>query len=117
MTRWSPKSFCSPSVMRKTPPSAPMSFPNSTTLGSSSTALRSPRLMAAARVVVVFSAPGCLGRGPSSPWRWRAVASWSNLRNRTMDRYMVIRSVISRVSSSYPFGDRRSPLGLIICTG
>lgn len=61
--------------------------------------------------------PGCLGRGPSSPWRWRAVASWSNLRNRTMDRYMVISSVISRVSSSYPFGDRRSPLGLIICMG
>ena len=34
MTRSSPKSFCRPSVTRKTPPSLPMSSPMRTTLGS-----------------------------------------------------------------------------------
>src|SRR5262245_24313731 len=46
MTRSSPKSFCSPSVIRKTPPSLPMSSPMSTTLESASMALRRPVLSA-----------------------------------------------------------------------
>src|SRR5688572_23807887 len=45
-TRSSPKSFCRPSVIRKTPPSLPMSSPMRTTLASSSMALRRPRLSA-----------------------------------------------------------------------
>src|SRR3954468_3023596 len=45
-TRSSPKSFCRPSVIRKTPPSLPMSSPMSTTVASSSMARRSPRLSA-----------------------------------------------------------------------
>ena len=52
MTRSSPKSFCSPSVTRKTPPSLPMSSPISTTRSSSSSARRSPRLSARASVTV-----------------------------------------------------------------
>src|SRR5688500_16980601 len=58
-TRSSPKSFCRPSVIRKTPPSLPMSSPMSTTLASSSMALRSPRLSALpmVRVWVLMSVP------------------------------------------------------------
>src|SRR5690606_18605905 len=57
MTRWSPKSFCRPSVTRKTPPSLPMSSPMSTTLSSSSIAFRRPAVIAFDRgmVVVVIS--------------------------------------------------------------
>src|SRR3569833_4140114 len=51
-TRSSPKSFCRPSVIRKTPPSLPMSSPMSTTLASSSIARRSPRLSALPMVSV-----------------------------------------------------------------
>src|SRR6478736_8782038 len=51
MTRSSPKSFCRPSVMRKTPPSLPTSSPISRTLSSSSMALRRPMLRPLARVI------------------------------------------------------------------
>src|SRR4051794_231098 len=51
-TRSSPKSFCRPSVIRKTPPSRPMSSPMSTTLASSSMARRRPRLSALPMVSV-----------------------------------------------------------------
>src|SRR3712207_1742986 len=51
-TRASPKSFCRPSVIRKTPPSLPMSSPMSTTLASSSMARRRPRLSALPMVSV-----------------------------------------------------------------
>jgi len=53
MTRSSPKSFCRPSVMRKTPPSLPTSSPMMRTLGSASMALRSPSFRAFA--IVSFS--------------------------------------------------------------
>ena len=56
MTRSSPKSFCRPSVTRKTPPSLPMSSPMSTTFGSFSSDLRRPALIALARVVTAISA-------------------------------------------------------------
>src|ERR671921_562001 len=56
MTRSSPKSFCSPSVMRKTPPSLPTSSPMSRTLGSSSIALRRPMLRPLASVIFWVSA-------------------------------------------------------------
>src|SRR3954464_7417749 len=55
MTRSSPKSFCRPSVIRKTPPSLPMSSPMRTTLGSVSRALRSASLRALAMVIVAMS--------------------------------------------------------------
>src|SRR5581483_8083103 len=48
--------FCSPSVIRKTPPSLPMSSPMSTTFGSSSRARRNPRLSALPMVRVSRSA-------------------------------------------------------------
>src|SRR4051794_29744652 len=48
MTRCSPKSFCRPSVMRKTPPSLPTSSPMTRTLGSFSIAVRSDSLSALA---------------------------------------------------------------------
>src|SRR6478736_2090649 len=51
MTRSSPKSFCRPSVMRKTPPSLPTSSPMSRTLSSSSMALRRPMLRPLASVI------------------------------------------------------------------
>src|SRR3954452_9386420 len=51
-TRSSPKSFCRPSVIRKTPPSRPMSSPMSTTWASSSMARRRPRLSALPMVSV-----------------------------------------------------------------
>ncbi len=51
ITRSSPKSFCSPSVIRKTPPSLPTSSPITRTLGSSSIARRRPALRALARVI------------------------------------------------------------------
>src|SRR5207237_9644864 len=51
MTRSSPKSFCSPSVMRKTPPSLPTSSPMTRTLGSSSIALRRPMFRPLAKVI------------------------------------------------------------------
>src|SRR5690606_14765723 len=50
-TRCSPKSFCRPSVIRKTPPSLPMSSPMSRTLSSRSMAARIPALSALAMVV------------------------------------------------------------------
>src|SRR6478735_10581916 len=53
-TRCSPKSFCNPSVIRKTPPSLPMSSPRMTTLSSSSIALRRPMLSALPSVTVCF---------------------------------------------------------------
>src|SRR6476469_7977926 len=56
MTRSSPKSFCRPSVMRKTPPSLPTSSPMIRTLGSSSIALRRPMLRPLARVIFCVSA-------------------------------------------------------------
>src|SRR6187399_3048876 len=55
MTRSSPKSFCSPSVIRKTPPSLPTSSPMIRTFGSSSMALRSPMLSALPSVVGAMS--------------------------------------------------------------
>src|SRR4051794_33253854 len=81
-TRPSPKSFCSPSGIRKTPPSLPMSSPMSTTLASSSIARRRPRLSALPMVSVSvlmtrlrsrsaprsLALPATLAR-PSSSWR------------------------------------------------
>src|SRR5688572_18138517 len=55
MTRSSPKSFCSPSVTRKTPPSLPMSSPIRMTLGLRSMAARRPLLMPLAMVIVAMS--------------------------------------------------------------
>ena len=55
MTRCVPKSFCSPSVTRKTPPRVPMSSPMRTTLGSCLERLRRPELMARAKVICVIS--------------------------------------------------------------
>src|SRR6478752_3231056 len=54
MTRLSPKSFCRPSVTRKTPPSLPTSSPMTTTFGSAPRARRSDSLIALARAI--FSA-------------------------------------------------------------
>src|SRR5919109_5428908 len=51
MTRLSPKSFCRPSVTRKTPPSLPTSSPMIRTLGSESRARRSDSLIALARAM------------------------------------------------------------------
>src|SRR5688572_1038710 len=62
MTRSSPKSFWRCSVMRKTPPSLPMSSPWRITLGSFSIALRRPALRALAIVVfwvAIASGPLC----------------------------------------------------------
>src|SRR4051812_6756536 len=56
MTRSSPKSFCRPSVTRKTPPSLPMSSPMMRTLGSASMAARRPVLMPLARLICAMSA-------------------------------------------------------------
>src|SRR5256885_741965 len=56
MTRSSPKSFCRPSVIRKTPPSLPTSSPMISTLGSRSIARRRPSLSARPIVNVVMSA-------------------------------------------------------------
>src|SRR5690606_7538326 len=53
MTRLSPKSFCSPSVTRKTPPSLPTSSPMTRTFGSSSMARRSDTVIALARAMLV----------------------------------------------------------------
>src|SRR3954471_9353908 len=55
MTRSSPKSFCRPSVTRKTPPSLPMSSPMMRTLGSDSIAARRPMLMPLPRLIFVIS--------------------------------------------------------------
>ncbi len=55
ITRSSPKSFCRPSVIRKTPPSLPTSSPMIRTLGSSSIALRRPALSALASVTLVIA--------------------------------------------------------------
>src|SRR6516165_11775145 len=49
-TRSDPKRFCKPTVARKTPPSTPTSSPSTTTLGSSSIARASARLMASTKV-------------------------------------------------------------------
>src|SRR5215217_1574182 len=62
MTRSSPKSFCSPSVMRKTPPSLPTSSPMSRTLSSSSMALRRPMLRPLARVIFCVMSVGSFER-------------------------------------------------------
>src|SRR3954452_7784553 len=56
ITRSSPKSFCRPSVIRKTPPSLPTSSPMITTLPSLSMALRRPSLSAFAMVMLVTGA-------------------------------------------------------------
>src|SRR5882757_685058 len=56
-TRSSPKSFCSPSVIRKTPPSLPTSSPITRTFGSRSMAARSPLFNAFAIVIVLISGP------------------------------------------------------------
>src|ERR1044072_8862823 len=55
MPRSSPKSFCSPSVIRKTPPSLPTSSPIMRTFGSSSIALRRPAFRPLASVILVIS--------------------------------------------------------------
>ena len=55
ITRSSPKSFCRPSVTRKTPPSLPTSSPITRTFGSFSIAARRPALMAFAMVVCVLT--------------------------------------------------------------
>src|SRR5215510_3273635 len=55
MTRSSPKSFCSPSVTRNTPPSLPTSSPMISTLGSASIALRIPMLRPLASVICAIS--------------------------------------------------------------
>src|SRR6266446_5293727 len=56
-TRSGPKRFCNPTVARKTPPLTPTSSPSTTTLGSSSIARPSARLMASTNVTsgIVFS--------------------------------------------------------------
>src|SRR5215831_11011655 len=56
-TRDSPKSFCSPSVTRNTPPSLPTSSPMMSTLGSASRDLRRPWLIALESVSVVIAPP------------------------------------------------------------
>src|SRR5450759_2354957 len=53
----SPKSFCRPSVTRKTPPSLPTSSPMIRTLGSSSMALRRPSFSALDSVRVAIGLP------------------------------------------------------------
>ena len=63
MTRSSPKSFCRPSVTRKTPPSLPMSSPMRRTLGSSS--------MARAQAGVDALGDGQLASSVRSPRSWR----------------------------------------------
>src|SRR3954469_3771071 len=79
-TRSSPKSFCRPSVIRKTPPSRPMSSPMSTTLASSSRARRSPRLsalpMVTVSVLMTRLRPPRAPRSPALP-AMRARASFS----------------------------------------
>src|SRR5713226_4175182 len=57
ITLASPKSFCSPSVTRKTPPSLPTSSPMTSTLGSFSSALRRPSLIALDRLSLVIWPP------------------------------------------------------------
>src|ERR1700712_2534752 len=54
ITRSSPKSFCRPSVIRKTPPSLPTSRPITSTLGSASIRLRSAAFSAAAMLMVLI---------------------------------------------------------------
>src|SRR3954447_6831424 len=56
-TRCSPKSFCSPSVTRKTPPSLPTSSPITSTFWSRSIAARRPSFNAFATVSVAMSRP------------------------------------------------------------
>src|SRR3954453_16932832 len=81
-TRSSPKSFCSPSVIRKTPPSLPMSSPISTTLESFSRARRRPRLsalpMVSVSVLMTRLRPRSAPRSPALPAMLaRASSSWS----------------------------------------
>src|ERR1700709_2322838 len=54
ITRSSPKSFCRPSVIRKTPPSLPTSRPITSTLGSASIRLRRAGVSAAAMLMVLM---------------------------------------------------------------
>ena len=61
-TRCSPKSFCSPSVTRKTPPSLPTSSPITSTFGSRSIAARRPSFNAFANVRVAISRPPARAR-------------------------------------------------------
>src|SRR3954449_2361437 len=79
-TRSSPKSFCSPSVIRKTPPSLPMSSPMSTTLASSSNARRRPRLSALPMVSVSVL--------------------MTRLRSRSAPRSLALPAMLARPSSS-----------------
>src|SRR3954469_373827 len=58
-TRCSPKSFCSPSVTRKTPPSLPTSSPMTRTFGSTSSDRRNPSVIACANVSDAMSALPC----------------------------------------------------------
>src|SRR3954466_5401851 len=80
-TRSSPKSFCRPSVIRKTPPSRPMSSPMSTTLASSSIALRRPRLRALPMVSVSVL--------------------MTRLRSRSAPRSLALPAMLARPSSSW----------------
>src|SRR4051812_44566720 len=70
-TRSSPKSFCRPSVIRKTPPSLPMSSPISTTLASPSMARRRPRLralpMVSVSMLIARLRPRSAPRSPALP--------------------------------------------------
>src|ERR671918_2256622 len=61
ITRCSPKSLSSPSVMRKTPPRVPTSSPSSTTRSSASMASRRAVLSARAIVICAIGASSGLG--------------------------------------------------------
>src|SRR6476660_7568824 len=64
MTRLSPKSFCRPSVTRKTPPSLPTSSPMIRTLGSDSRARRSDSLIALARAMFLDVSVSAISLAP-----------------------------------------------------
>src|SRR3954452_2405427 len=84
MTRSSPKSFCSPSVILNTAPSLPTSSPIMMTFSSASIALRRPSLSALAIVIAV---PGALISGlpgqcaAMPPERFRGVISCRDRRD------------------------------------
>ncbi|SKT96837.1 Uncharacterised protein [Mycobacteroides abscessus subsp. abscessus] len=79
MTRWSPKSFCSPSVTRKTPPSLPTSSPMMITLSSSSSADRKPAFRAPDIVILVMM------RKSLHPRKWPGIPSSRAVRRRQAD--------------------------------
>src|SRR5687768_751224 len=94
-TRASPKSFCSPSVIRKTPPSLPMSSPMSTTFASSSMALRRPRLsalpMVSVSVLIARLPPRSAPRSLALPAMLaRASSSWRPSVLATLERRVVL---------------------------